>query len=127
MQIPMNQLANNGMNIMNQNNFNNINNNQFQGNSNQQQQSNNFITVFFREGAPDNQDTNSPKIAIQCMPDEKVSDIIQRYRTKANFNGEAKFIFNAKNLAPSLSVAEAGITNSSYVFVVKTEGIKGAY
>jgi len=37
-----------------------------------------------------------------------------------------KFIFNAKGLAPTLRVAEAGITNMSRIFVIETSGIKGA-
>ena len=125
MQIPMNQMASNGMNIMNQNLFNN---NQSQGNNNQPQQSNGFLTVNFRDSGNDNnQNTEGYSIAIQCKPDEKVSDIIQRYRTKANFYDEAKFVFNAKNLAPSLTVAEAGISHSSKIFVVRTKHVKGAY
>ena len=65
---------------------------------------------------------------IQCTPNDKVSDIIEKYRNKANYRDETKkFIFNAKNLNTSLSVAEAGITNNANIFVVATKGIKGAY
>ena len=125
MNIPMSQMANNQMNIMNQNLFNN---NQFQGNNNPKQQSDNQLTVYFRDSGNDNnKNTDGPSITIQCTPDEKVSKIIERYRTKANFHEEAKFVFNAKNLVPSLTIAEAGITNLSNVFVVKTKHVKGAY
>ena len=64
---------------------------------------------------------------IQCTPNDKVSDIIEKYRNKANDRDDTKkFIFNAKNLNTSLSVAEAGITNNANIFVVATKGIKGA-
>ena len=56
-----------------------------------------------------------------------MSEIIQRYRTKADFHEEAKFVFNAKNLAPSLSVIEAGITDGSIVFVVRIKYVKGVF
>jgi hypothetical protein len=36
-----------------------------------------------------------------------------------------KFIFNAKNLNPNLTCAEAGLTNKANVFVVNTAGVKG--
>ena len=124
MQISMNQMAN-GMNIMNQNLFKN---NQFQGNN--QQQSNAFVTIKFRDSRTSdspNTDDDGHIIAIQCKPDEKESEIIQRYRTKADFHDEVKFVFNAKNWSPSLSVAEAGITNGAIVFVVRTKHVKVAY
>ena len=43
-----------------------------------------------------------------------------------DYDESKKFIFNAKNLAPSLTVAEAGLIDNSYIFVVATKGIKGA-
>ena len=61
------------------------------------------------------------------MQDDKVSSVIEKYRMKANDRDDSKkFIFNAKNLTPSLTVAEAGITNNANIFVVATKGIKGA-
>ena len=36
-----------------------------------------------------------------------------------------KFIFNAKNLNVTLSLAEAGISNLANIYVVETKGIKG--
>ena len=62
------------------------------------------------------------------MPDEKVKEVIQRYRIKSGDNDQTKkFIFNAKNLNQELSVGEAGITNNGNIFVVTTQGVKGAY
>ena len=65
---------------------------------------------------------------IQCQLNERVSDLIQRYRTKSGDRDPSKkFIFNAKNLNQSLTIEEAGITNNGNIFVVTTQGIKGAY
>ncbi len=36
-----------------------------------------------------------------------------------------KFIFNAMALSPSLSAAEAGLSNDANIFVVATKGIRG--
>ena len=45
---------------------------------------------------------------IQCQSNEKVSDLIERYRTKADDHDPTKkFIFNAKNLSPELTVSQA--------------------
>ena len=126
MQMPMHQMANNSINFMNQNNLNNA---QFQMNYNPQPiDDNEFLTVKFRDtGIEYDENTDGPSVAIHCKANEKVSDLILRYRTKSGFQDEAKFVFNAKNLVPSLTVAESGIYNNSYVFVVRTGGIKGAY
>jgi hypothetical protein len=60
----------------------------------------NGISVIFRtsgQNAP-----QRPPISIQCMPDEKVSTLIERYRNKADDHDQTKkFIFNAKNLNQS--------------------------
>ena len=90
------------------------------------QSSGSGICVIFRasgtagpQGAP---------IMIQCMPDDRVSDVINKYRIKANDNDTSKkFIFNAKNLNASLTLSEAGITNNANIFVVTTKGVKGAF
>ena len=67
-------------------------------------------------------------VMVQCMPDDKVQSLIDKYRNKSGDNDPSKkFIFNAKNLSPSLSVAEAGIANNANIFVVTTKGVKGAF
>lgn len=72
------------------------------------------INIIFRTNK------NSP-INAECFVNEKVSDIIQRYRNKAlDFDYSKKFIFNAKSINPNLSSEEAGLTNNSNIFVVKT-------
>ena len=58
-------------------------------------------------------------INVQCSSDEKVSDIIQRYREKSgDYDENRKFVFNAKSLVKGLTVAEAGLNNSAYIFVI---------
>lgn len=84
------------------------------------------MSIIFRaSGAGGEQ--NKPPITIQCLGDEKVADIIKKYRTKANDNDDSKkFIYNAKALNVTLTAAEAGLTNNANVFVVTTKGVKGA-
>ena len=58
---------------------------------------------------------------MNVQENEKISDIIQKYRQKSsNYDINIKFIWNAKDLNHSLTVAEAGITNNANIFVVKT-------
>ena len=64
---------------------------------------------------------NEPKrsIKIFCLDSEKVGDIIEKYRIKADDkNKEEKFICNAKKLNPDLTVAEAGLIDQSRIFVM---------
>ena len=87
-----------------------------------QGQTQGFNVIFRTSGAKGQEDG---PIMIQCTPNDKVSDIIEKYRNKANDHDDTKkFIFNAKNLNTSLSVAEAGITNNSPIFVVATKDIQ---
>ena len=86
------------------------------GNDNNQK----IIFVTFRAS-----DIIAP-VTVQCNPEEKVSDIIEKYRNKVNdYDDSKKFIFNAKSLNPSLSLVEAGIKNNSNIFVCRIKGIKG--
>jgi hypothetical protein len=58
-------------------------------------------------------------INVQCSSDEKVSDIILRYREKSgDYDENRKFVFNAKNLLKSLTAAEVGLNNSAHIFVI---------
>ena len=63
-----------------------------------------------------------------CTYDEKIQEVIKRFCNKLglNYKKYLKFIFNAKRLNPDITVAEAGITNMSKIFVIETKGIKGA-
>ena len=118
----MNQMQNQMQNqLQNQNNEGNDDN---QTSSNQNQTGG--ISVIFRASGNNPGDKAAP-IMVQCLPNEKVSEVIQRYRTKSQDNDPTKkFIFNAKNLSLSITVSEAGITNNANIFVVATKGIKGA-
>ena len=63
---------------------------------------------------------------IQCLMDEKSSEIIERYKIKSGDNDPYdKFIFNGKQFDCSLTVAEVGFQNNSNIFVVKTKSTKG--
>ena len=124
-----NNMMNNNINNM-MNNFNNMNNlinnninniNPMMGNKNmdmnQYQNIHKIINVFFRETG---NDSNKIPIMINVKENEKILDIIQKYREKSsNYDINLKFIFNAKELNLSLTVAEAGITNNANIFVVK--------
>ena len=113
----------NNMNNLINNNINNINPMMGNLNMNMNQYINfpKFITVIFREAGEigDNYSNKIP-IMMDVKEDEKISDIIQKYRQKSsNYDINLKFIWNAKDLNHSLTVAEAGLTNTSNIFVVK--------
>ena len=87
------------------------------------QQNNQFINVYFR--AVNKGENNS--IMILCSLNDKISDLIEKYRTKSLEDiSEKKFIFNAKALNPSLTVAECGLIDGANIFVVNTARVKGA-
>ena len=117
------------MNMMNQTNQSQTQS-QSQSQSQSQPQSNDGKpsggkSVIFRKSGEGQQ---GPPIMVQCMDNERISEVIQKYRNKANDQDESKkFIFNAKQLNPSLTVAEAGLTDNANIFVVTTRGVKGAY
>ena len=119
--IPMNQMVQMiNMNAQMANNFSNQGN--FQNNNDPSQNNNGGISIRFRK----NGGGKNSEIIIQCLPDKKVSDVIQRYRAKSGENDTSKkFIFNAKALNQSLNVAEAGLANNVNVFVITTKGVKG--
>ena len=61
---------------------------------------------------------NSPPYKLKCTYDDKVSDIIEKYRNKSGDKEKRLFIFNAKYLNPDLTVVEAGITHNSDIYVI---------
>ena len=73
-------------------------------------------------------DSNCPIVfTLQVRPDEKVRDIIKRYRNMTLDNDlSKKFIFNAKKLDPDLTVAESNIYDNANIFVVSTKGARGS-
>ena len=58
--------------------------------------------------------------SIQCNLDEKVSDLIKKYRLKSGDNNKnEKFIYNFKQLGPKFTVLEPNLTNSCVIQIVK--------
>ena len=84
---------------------------------NEDSQINNYITVVFRKSG------ENSFISILCNINEKVSDLIEKYRIKTGDRDLSEiFIYNAKNLKFSLTLEEAGLYNNSNIFVVQTKG-----
>ena len=119
----MNMNQGNMMNqIMNLHNMLNENNSNNPSHSEDNQINSGYINIKFRTFRLDIR-----TFEIQAKLDEKVSEIIQRYRFIANDHElTRKFIFNAKPLNYNLTLAEAGLSNNANIFVVSTKGIKGA-
>ena len=124
MQFQIQQQMQAQQNMFNQ--LQNMQNNPLNNNfPNQIEQSKKYITVTFRTGKLD-KDGNPIKPMIQCSLDEKVSKVIERYRMQANdVETNTKFIFNAHPLNPTLTVAEAGLSDVSNIFVISTKGVRG--
>ena len=75
-----------------------------------------FCIIFRKSGAVGQA---SNPIMVQCMPDEKVSEVIEKYRIESGDRDPTKkFIFNARPISQTLTVAEAGLTNNANIFVV---------
>ena len=81
------------------------------------------ITIFFRVSSFFGLKNNV--ISIQCQLNEKVSEVIFKFRMKSGiiFNEGEKYIFNAKNLNGDFTIEESGLWNNCNVFVIKTKGI----
>ena len=78
---------------------------------------------FIISGANQNKVNNH--MIILCLMDEKVSDIIQKYRAKScDRDPKKKFIFNAKALNFDLTAAKIGL-GCGPIFIVSTGGIEG--
>ena len=124
MQFQIQQQMQAQQNMFNQ--MQNMQNNPLNNNlPNQIEESKKYITVIFRTGKQD-KDVNPIDPMIQCSLDEKVSKVIERYRMQANdVETNTKFIFNAHPLNPTLTVAEAGLSDDSNIFVVSTKGVRG--
>ena len=128
MNSPMNQMLmnNNNMNIFNpmynNNNINLVQQQQMQMIPNQlmfQQQSKEkaFITLLFRK-------RNEKPLYILCHMDEKIRDVIQKYRNVSMTpDNHEKFIFNAKPLHLDLTVEESGLLNHSVILVLEFKNV----
>ena len=63
---------------------------------------------------------------VQCNLDDKVSNVIEKYRIKANdFETSLKFIYNAHALNPSSTVAESCLKDNSIIFVLHFKNLRG--
>ena len=78
----------------------------------------NSIRVFF-------QSSYNHSFDVQCKMNEKVSELIKRYRNESGDYDPKKFIFNAKILNPSLTIFEAGILDNTIIYVNNIGKIKG--
>ena len=67
------------------------------------------------------------EFTVHTTLNEKVSDLITKFRNKAHDTElqHEKFIFNAKRLNMSLTVAEAGLSNNSIIYVINDKDLKG--
>ena len=94
---------------------------------------------FKNQNQPQHQDKNlsltfinpsikASKIIVPCTQDEVFSEVVKRYWSKVQIEKppKSKFIFNTKNIALSLTVAESGLIPDSVIQVVITEGVDGA-
>ena len=103
-----------------QNMQNNLLNDNFQ---NQIELPKNYIDVGFRKN---DKYGELREYIIQCNLNDKVSNVIEKYRIKANDREtKVKFIYNVMYLNPSLTVAEAGLKDNSTIFVVSTGDVRG--
>ena len=110
------------MNMVNNNNLQNMNNMNM-GNPSSSQMNNQYINVDFIMGA----DEDNGKIMIQCSMDDKIQDLIDRFKTKSQEDlSKTKFVFNARALIPTNTVRESGLVDGAKIFVLETKGIKGA-
>ena len=74
----------------------------------------NIITLIFVVKGNKEHDYN-----IQCSPNDKISDVINKFKITANKTSEMKFIFNANELNPNLTVEEAKLENQSRILVIE--------
>ena len=113
-----NEGSNNNPNfLMLKNQFNQMMNNF--NNNNIMNMNTKFSIIFRRTGK--NGSSSEPPVMLQVDPNEKMRDIIRRYKERSNdFDNTNKYIFNAKYIYNLESTAhEIGLTNHSNIFVVK--------
>ena len=103
------------INLNNPNNINNLDNIKFTNNI----MGNNALNIIFKY------EVDHSNISIVAYPEERISEIINKFRVKANNNdNELIFNFNSKRLNPSLTVSESGLVNGAKIHVISTKGLK---
>ena len=78
-----------------------------------------IIKIYFRFDSNNSQ--NKTSITQRCFIDDEFGSVRKKVLKRLNIKGNAdelEFIFNSKNVVPSLTVSELGITNDSNVFIV---------
>ena len=86
--------------------------NNFENNNiNKNDKNNNMIYILF------SQDWCGQIVGIYCNIDEKISEIIQKYRDKSNDLKDREFIYNAKRIEFNKKVSESGLSNFSKIQV----------
>ena len=62
---------------------------------------------------------NGDKTTISCKLNEKISDIIKKYKKATSDNSQnLKFIFNAKKLNENFTVSESGLVDGSVIHII---------
>ena len=119
-QMPMQAMAQNQNNLL-ANINQQMNDNQIGNNQTPSQNGN--LTIKFLNPTQEVKSINVP-----CTLNEVFGDVVLRYWSKLLIKNPppSKYIYNAKNVNLTLTVAESGIIPGSNIQVVQTEGIKGA-
>jgi len=109
----INNNGNNKPNFMNFKKSLNMNSNNIIKNFNQM--NNESFSLLFKESSG-----NRNIITLDnCSPNEKVSDLMNRYRIKRNDNSNFCFTYNAKQLNPNITLSQAGLMNLVTINVIK--------
>ena len=110
------------LNMMNMNNMIMPNLNMNNMMMNNKMKDNTICLRFYKINSEGHTELNS----VECSLEDKISDVIQKYREKSNDNEDnLKFIFNSRRLNPSITVNEAGLNNNSLIFISESKRIMG--
>ena len=74
-----------------------------------------IITIIFRFSG---QNPKIEPIFKKCFSDDEFQAVKKKIQKQLNLDGSEKYIFNAKNINPKLTISEAGITNNANIFVL---------
>ena len=74
--------------------------------------------IFYR-------DWDGKKTNIISSPQEKISDLIQIYRTRFNDYEKRVFLFNALKIDPFKNISEIGINDGDQIIITPVENLKG--
>ena len=107
--------------------FNNINNNQFQQMMNQ--------NIMNQPQVPQRKEINlkffnreNKSVKVSCFTDEKLSEIIKRYKNMAEIdlnNNYFKFLYNGKTINPNKTVEESEMCDGSEIYVLNPQELLG--